>query len=499
MYLNVREVESALQVAESNHPAIIRRFALPNETYEGRLCHAVKIAHGSGSDRVGICFVGGLHAREWIPPDALINFVEVIARAYQTNTDITIGRNNFLSSDIVTLLSKIDIFVFPQVNPDGRNSSQTIPSEIMWRKNKRDNGDGTVGVDINRNFNFLWNYPLYFDPAAPIVSSIVSSRNTFIGPEPNSEPETRNVIHILNSFSNIKYFIDVHSFSELLLFDWGNDESQSSNSIMNFQNFTYYGQIGIRGDSYREYVEASDSSLRRTLCDSMRQSIQNVRGRNYSVQSSFELYPTSGTSANYVDSRSYVNPSLGKVHGFTIECGTEFMPELPEREQVINEVTAALLRFCFDVCQLPVSTETYVKQLIIQVEVGNDGIRGQDAAGTSHLLGDLFYRFDGIDRQDLIELNNIGTRSRPNWRGWGTGNHAKIYDLANEIPIQDIERLILYMPAAGGLFGDNADIDRVRVQALSVDNNLCDIGSIDGPFRFTGANERMEIRFSGCV
>jgi len=150
----------------------------------------------------------------------------------------------------------------------------------------------------------------------------------------------------------------------------------------------------------------------------------------------------------------------------------------------LEPLTAALIR---------------IKQLNIQIEVGEDGIRGQDAAGTSHLLGDLHYTLEGIDTMEVIEFNNIGTRVSPNWRGWGTGIHTITYTFSEPVLILDINRLVMYMPAAGGPFGDNADINQVIVRAVSLDDSDCQIGSIDLPFRFTGNNERMEITFSGCI
>ncbi|MFM0087048.1 M14 family zinc carboxypeptidase, partial [Paraburkholderia sediminicola] len=46
------------------------------------------IGKGSGAGRVGIYFLGGVHAREWGSPDILVNFVQLLANAYRTNTDM---------------------------------------------------------------------------------------------------------------------------------------------------------------------------------------------------------------------------------------------------------------------------------------------------------------------------------------------------------------------------------------------------------------------------
>src|SRR5690349_22539495 len=76
-YLNIDEVESALAVAAAApYTNIATLITLPNLTHEGRTCHALKIAGQSGSNRVGVYFLGGVHAREWGSPDILINFIE---------------------------------------------------------------------------------------------------------------------------------------------------------------------------------------------------------------------------------------------------------------------------------------------------------------------------------------------------------------------------------------------------------------------------------------
>ena len=64
-YLNVDEVESALlKAAAAPYSAIAQLIALPEKTWQGRQCHALKIGDGSGANRTGVYFLGGVHARE---------------------------------------------------------------------------------------------------------------------------------------------------------------------------------------------------------------------------------------------------------------------------------------------------------------------------------------------------------------------------------------------------------------------------------------------------
>ena len=137
-YLNVTEVESALAAATSGpYTEFTQLIPLPNLTWEGRQSNAIKIAYGAGPDRPAVYFLGGVHAREWGSPDILINFVEQLEQAYQTNSSLTFGSRTFSAADIQAIVNTIDIFIFPQANPDGRNYSMTEEEYAMWRKNRR--------------------------------------------------------------------------------------------------------------------------------------------------------------------------------------------------------------------------------------------------------------------------------------------------------------------------------------------------------------------------
>jgi carboxypeptidase T len=196
-YLNIAEVESALSVAAAApYAGFTQLITLPNLTWEGSQCHAIKIANGSGPGRPGVYFLGGIHSREWGSPDILINFVEVLEQAYQQGTGITIGSMTFMPADIQDIVNNLDIFVFPQANPDGRNYSMN--TEALWRKNRRTQAPNSstgacVGVDVNRNYDFLWNFPKYFSTSAPIEDATdPCDYQLYNGPSAFSEPESQN-------------------------------------------------------------------------------------------------------------------------------------------------------------------------------------------------------------------------------------------------------------------------------------------------------------------
>ena len=88
----------------------------------------------------------------------------------------------------------------------------------LWRKNLRDNnGDGQItavdGVDPNRNFAYRWGWDN--EGSSPDPSS-----ETYRGPAPNSEPETRALDRLFRRIG-FEFFINYHSAAELLLYGVG--------------------------------------------------------------------------------------------------------------------------------------------------------------------------------------------------------------------------------------------------------------------------------------
>lgn len=355
-YLGVDEVESSLANAAARNPDFTQLIQLPNKTWEGRSCHALRIGHGTQPGRSGIYFLGGIHAREWGSSDILINFVEQLCDAFRTNHGITLGGKSFSAAEVQQVVNGKDVYVFPQANPDGRRYSMTTAPD--WRKNRRPAPAGStspdcVGVDLNRNYDFLWNYRTHFDPRAPVANSTdPCDPEVYIGPAPLSEPETKNVVWLLDQFAGIRYFVDVHSYSEDILYNWGDDDDQTKSPQMNFLNAAFDGKRGVANDSgYKEYIPAADRTAAVKLAKQMRAAIQAVRGRDYKVMQSMSLYPTAGTSDDYAYSRHLADPAKPKILSYTIEWGspdneTPFHPPYAEMKQIIREITAALLQFC---------------------------------------------------------------------------------------------------------------------------------------------------------
>ncbi len=297
-------------------------------------------------------FLGGVHAREWGSCDILVNFVAQIEQAYIRSTDLTFGGKTFRAAEIKTIVDNLHIFVFPQANPDGRNYSMT--TNAGWRKNRRPpgpNSAGCSGVDLNRNYEFLWDFPIHFSPSAPILDSTRPCSDYYRGERAFSEPETRNACWIVENFPNVRFFIDLHCSGQDILYSWGDDDDQTTDPNMNFMNPAYDGTRGTSG-AYKEYIPADDLATALSLGTALHDGIKAVRGTDYIVEPSFGgLYPTAGTSDDYFYSRHFADIGKTRILAYTLEWGAEFQPPYAEMRNIIGEITAGLLAFCLAIAR----------------------------------------------------------------------------------------------------------------------------------------------------
>ncbi len=353
-YFTPDEIDKVIELGAVRHAGYFERIELPHRTWEKRRCYAARIGTPGNGKRPAICLIGGVHGREWGSADILIYFSIRLLRAYRDRVGVRLGRKNFTAEQIRNIVERKEVFVFPQVNPDGRRFS--MEQQPWWRKNRRPPPRGagrrSFGVDINRNFPFLWNYDRHFIPGTVASSHRPSDFESYVGPRAASEPETRNVIWLLDRHPQVRYFIDLHSYGETILHSWGTDTNQCDDPDMCFRNPRY---DGLRGrpfdDKYREYIPAPDQEAVVRLARCMAAAIRLVRNRKYSVKQSVGLYPTAGASDDYVYSRHLVDPGKPKVFAYTIEWGrshavTPFHPPYHEMRKVMREVTAGLLEFC---------------------------------------------------------------------------------------------------------------------------------------------------------
>lgn len=204
-YPTYDEIVAWWQVFVLGNPDIAAGPDTIGYTLEDRAILAVKISDNPtlDEDEPEVFYNAAIHAREVITPLVLENFAQFLADGYGSDPRVT------------DIIDNREIWIVPVVNPDGYTyNEETDPDGGgMWRKNKR-RIDGTLyGVDLNRNFDFMWG----LDDQG---SSPWPDDETYRGDAPASEPETVTI----ETFTNAHPFViavNYHSYSNLILFPYG--------------------------------------------------------------------------------------------------------------------------------------------------------------------------------------------------------------------------------------------------------------------------------------
>lgn len=335
--LNVGEISTAVQGLVQNYG--VSTLDLPHKTFEGATQFAAYVG-GADKSKYHLYLTAGSHARERGGPDQLIYWVSDLLAANKTGGGLAYGNKTFTNAQVKSILDAGIVF-FPLVNPDGVAYDQRTGS--LWRKNRNtESGTGSAaGVDINRNFDFLWEFERYFDPSVTPASTSPGAQ-TLRGTAPESEPEAKNLVSIYDEFPNIRWYMDIHSATGDILYPWGHDEGQSADESLNFLNPAWDRRRGVLGDSYREYIPPADDSNLRTVAAKSVAAMSAVGGRSYSSGPGVGLYPTSGGVADYTFSRYWGVEGANKVYSFTLEFGypTNFYPTLEEFNENILDTNA---------------------------------------------------------------------------------------------------------------------------------------------------------------
>lgn len=142
---------------------------------------------------------GGIHAREWISPAVVKNFILNMINGHAQNRP-----------GALEMLRLFRWTVVPVLNIDGYR--WTWSNNRLWRKTRRANPDGSFGVDPNRNSDIQW---------CGTGSSRTPSSDIYCGPSPFSEPCVAATRDYIQNLGNVKSYLNVHSFGQDLFIPFG--------------------------------------------------------------------------------------------------------------------------------------------------------------------------------------------------------------------------------------------------------------------------------------
>jgi hypothetical protein len=207
-FKTLAEIVAEMDRLAATYPAIVSpRFSI-GTSVEGRSIWAMRLSDDPAVEdplepRV---FLDAIHhAREPMGGEALLLFADSLASAYPADPDVR------------RMVETRDVVFVPCVNPDGyeHNRATNPGGGGMWRKNRRNNGNGTFGIDLNRNYGWEWG------PQWP-GSSGTPGDDTYRGPSPFSEPETR-AVRDWQLAHPPAMSLSAHTYGNLWLFPWGYD------------------------------------------------------------------------------------------------------------------------------------------------------------------------------------------------------------------------------------------------------------------------------------
>ena len=172
---------------------------------------ALRIGKHRDGSKTGVLTYSQEHAREWQTP--LVNIETAFRLLHNYQTDATTRR----------LVDNLDIFIVPTVNPDGAlYSYYDFAAQRKNMTNYCDAGDpndfnarNAWGVDNNRNQSV----GSLFDGYVGASTSCTSA--TFAGPSEQSEPESRNLDWLAETYSNIKFAMNIHSSGNYFMWSPG--------------------------------------------------------------------------------------------------------------------------------------------------------------------------------------------------------------------------------------------------------------------------------------
>jgi carboxypeptidase A5 len=249
-YRTYAEISAFIDSLVATYPAMASRVSA-GPSLQGRDIFGIRIT-GPGGPPAGakpqVLLNSLQHAREWITGATSMWIANQLLASYATD------------SRVRRLADQYEWIIIPVVNPDGY--VYTWSTNRLWRKNRRDNGNGTTGVDTNRNWGYQWGGE---------GASALGSDETYRGAGPFSEPETQAMRDFILANPRIVIAVDIHSYSQLILSPW----------------------------SYTA-APCPDASIFDILNAGFEAAVESVHGMNYTAGPTYTtIYPASGAAGDW--------------------------------------------------------------------------------------------------------------------------------------------------------------------------------------------------------
>jgi hypothetical protein len=200
IYHTYEQVVAELEAVAAAYPTITHLDTI-GYTLEGRPMYAIKVSDDVETEdptEPDVMFNGMIHAREPMGMEICLATMYYLLE-------------HQAEPGVAQYISGIETWFVPIINVDGYvfNESYHPGGGGMWRKNRRINGDGSMGIDLNRNWGFTWGIDDF-------SSSPIGASEVYRGTGPFSEPETQ----VMRDFFKAHDFmaaVNFHSYGMTVL------------------------------------------------------------------------------------------------------------------------------------------------------------------------------------------------------------------------------------------------------------------------------------------
>jgi len=434
-YRTVEKTYASARAIADRHPTLAkwsrvgRSWMMMQNAGEGYDLMALRLTNEATTGTKPILLITtAIHAREYTTAELGLRFAEYLVDSYETDADAR------------WLLDHQEVHLVLQANPDGRKRAE---EGVLWRKNHNTNycPASRPGVDLNRNFAFEW------DHAGG--SSDHHCSQTFRGPGPASEPETRAVANYMwRLFPDVRgpadtsaapsgtsgVYLDIHSHGRLVLWPWGHKYRLAPNA-------TALQTFGRKLAFFNDYLP-----------------LQGIG-----------LYPATGTTIDHAYG------ALG-VASLLYELGTTFFQNCNDFESSILDANLDSLLYAFKVARTPYLTPAGpdVRNLSLSGGASTTGVAAGSPVRLSAILDDTRYQdSNGAEPTQTIAGGEY-TIDVPHWNAGAVAHPVSAADGSFDSSAEQATATI-------DTFGLEAGRHTVFVRARDADGNW---GAVSAVFLF---------------
>ncbi|MFF9023692.1 M14 family metallopeptidase [Streptomyces eurythermus] len=280
-YHNYAEANAEIDQRLAAYPGIMNKRVI-GKSYQGRDIVAIKVSDNVGTDEnePEVLFTAHQHAREHLTVEMALYLLRELGAGYGSDSRIT------------NLVNSREIWIVPDLNPDGGEYDIASGSYRSWRKNRQPNsGSSYVGTDLNRNWNYKW--------GCCGGSSGSTSSETYRGSAAESAPEVKVVAdfvrgRVVGGKQQITAGIDFHTYSELVLWPFGWTYADTATG-MTADDAAAFQAVGRKMAASNGYTAEQSSDLYITdgTIDDYLWGTQKI------FSYTFEMYPASSSGGGF--------------------------------------------------------------------------------------------------------------------------------------------------------------------------------------------------------